>query len=167
MFTQVSVFEKYWLQESKTTQSLMDTLTDESLGQSVAEGHRTLARVAWHIVTSIPEVINRTGLKVSEVNPESPVPKTAGEIKKAYATASQALLEQVKSAWNDDSLQDEDEMYGEKWKKGYSLYILMQHEIHHRGQMSVLMRQAGLRVPQIYGPAKEDWVSYGMPEPEL
>jgi uncharacterized damage-inducible protein DinB len=167
MFTQVSAFEEYWSQESKTTQSLMDALTDESLGQSVAEGHRTLARVAWHIVTTIPEMVNRTGLRATGVNPESPVPPTAEEIKKAYATVSQSLLEQVKSMWSDDTLQNEDDMYGEKWKKGYTLHILMQHEIHHRGQMSVLMRQAGLRVPQIYGPAKEDWASYGMPVPEV
>jgi uncharacterized damage-inducible protein DinB len=112
-------------------------------------------------------MVNRTGLRPTGVNPESPVPPTAEEIKKAYATVSQSLLEQVKSMWSDDTLQNEDDMYGEKWKKGYTLHILMQHEIHHRGQMSVLMRQAGLRVPQIYGPAKEDWASYGMPVPEV
>jgi uncharacterized damage-inducible protein DinB len=29
--------------------------------------------------------------------------------------------------------------------------------------MTVLMRQAGLRVPGIYGPAKEEWEEHGMP----
>jgi len=29
----------------------------------------------------------------------------------------------------------------------------------------VLMRQAGLRVPGVYGPAKEEWESYGMEPP--
>jgi uncharacterized damage-inducible protein DinB len=32
--------------------------------------------------------------------------------------------------------------------------------------MTVLMRQAGLRVPGIYGPAKEDWASMNMPPQE-
>jgi uncharacterized damage-inducible protein DinB len=36
------------------------------------------------------------------------------------------------------------------------------HQCHHRGQMTVLMRQAGQKVPGIYGPAKEEWSSMGM-----
>jgi uncharacterized damage-inducible protein DinB len=39
----------------------------------------------------------------------------------------------------------------------------MSHEIHHRGQMTVLMRQAGLKVPGVYGPSREEWTAYGMP----
>jgi uncharacterized damage-inducible protein DinB len=29
--------------------------------------------------------------------------------------------------------------------------------------MTVLMRQAGIKVPGVYGPAKEEWAAYGMP----
>jgi uncharacterized damage-inducible protein DinB len=42
----------------------------------------------------------------------------------------------------------------------------MKHEIHHRAQMTVLMRQAGLKVPGLYGPAKEEWSQYNMPPME-
>ena len=56
-------------------------------------------------------------------------------------------------------------MYGEKWQRGLTLHILLQHEVHHRGQMTVLMRQAGLKVPNIYGPAKEGWAEYGADTP--
>lgn len=48
-------------------------------------------------------------------------------------------------------------MYGMKWEKGFTLQILMHHEIHHRGQMTVLMRQEGLKNPGIMGPSKEEW----------
>ena len=54
-------------------------------------------------------------------------------------------------------------MYGEDWKNSLSLWVLITHQIHHRGQMTVLMRQAGLVVPGIYGPAKEEWVAIGIP----
>jgi uncharacterized damage-inducible protein DinB len=47
-----------------------------------------------------------------------------------------------------------------------ALQALISHEIHHRGQMTVLMRQAGLKVPGIYGPAREEWAAYGMPAQE-
>jgi len=58
-------------------------------------------------------------------------------------------------------------MYGYNWKRGYSLFILIIHQTHHLGQMSVLMRQAGLKVPGIYGPSKEEWAQFGMQEPEV
>jgi uncharacterized damage-inducible protein DinB len=58
-------------------------------------------------------------------------------------------------------------MYGMKWPRGTTLYILLSHEIHHRGQMSVLMRQAGLKLPSIYGPTREAWASYGQSPPAI
>ena len=35
-----------------------------------------------------------------------------------------------------------------------------------RGQMTVLMRQAVLAVPGIYGPAEEEWAAMGLPPQE-
>ncbi|MEW5994556.1 MAG: DinB family protein, partial [Candidatus Zixiibacteriota bacterium] len=61
----------------------------------------------------------------------------------------------------------QDEMYGEKWERRFTLLALIQHQIHHRGQMTVLMRQAGLKVPSIYGPVLEDWAQYGQPPPAV
>jgi len=43
------------------------------------------------------------------------------------------------------------------------LVSLITHQAHHRGQMTVLMRQAGLKVPGVYGPAREEWAAMGMP----
>jgi len=167
MFTTIEQFEKNWAHESKVTQNVFNTLTDASLSQSVDEGHRNLGRMAWHIVNTIPEMINHTGLEFDNINPNTPVPKSAKEIKEAYANVSGQLLNNIKKNWTDATLQQEDDMYGEKWKRGVTLLILIQHEIHHRGQMTVLMRQAGLKVPSIYGPAKEGWVDYGMDAPEV
>ncbi|OMF04924.1 DinB family protein [Paenibacillus sp. FSL H7-0331] len=42
-------------------------------------------------------------------------------------------------------------MYGELWTHGQALQILIGQEVHHRGQMTVLTRQAGLRVPVYSG----------------
>ena len=60
----------------------------------------------------------------------------------------------------------EDEMYGEKWNRGTTLQILIKHQAHHRGQLTVLMRMAGLKVHGVYGPSKEEWIAYGMPAME-
>lgn len=167
MFTSIQMFENNWRHESKTSQNVMDTLTDQSLSQAVASDHRTLGRMAWHIITSIPELMAATGLECKGLTPADPMSKTARELKDAYAKVSSQLLEQVKENWDDKKLLEKDELYGETWAKGFTLLVLIHHEIHHRGQMTVLMRQAGLKVPDIYGPAKEGWAKYGAPAPEI
>ena len=151
----------------KFSQSIMDSLTDESMSQAVADDHRTLGRMAWHIVTTIPEMANMTGLKFDGPDHNAPLPATVAVIQRAYRQVSQGLLEAVKADWNDAMLLQEIDLFGEKWTRGSGLQILMAHEVHHRGQMTVLMRQAGLKVPDLYGPAKESWEKQGAPPPEI
>lgn len=167
MIASIAVFEKYWLDESQATQKLLDILTDASLTQAVTPDDRTLGRIAWHITTSIPEMLERTGLEVSGPPPDATLPLGASPIKSAYAQASRSLLEQVKAKWTDATLDVEDEMYGERWKRGFTLQVLINHQIHHRGQMTVLMRQAGLKIPGVYGPSREEWKGFGMGPPAI
>jgi uncharacterized damage-inducible protein DinB len=65
------------------------------------------------------------------------------------------MLNAVKKEWKDESLLDEVNLYGQNWKKGKVLS-------HHRGQLTVVMRLAGLKVPGVYGPAREEWANMGM-----
>jgi len=109
----------------------------------------------------------KTGLTIKSVLPDAPLPTKAVAIQKAYASASRELLEQIKTGWTDQTLAVVDEMYGEKWPRGMPARVLLDHQTHHRGQMTVLMRQAGLTVPGVYGPAKEEWGAYGAPPPEI
>ncbi|MBI3260003.1 MAG: DinB family protein [Ignavibacteriae bacterium] len=162
MFRMTEDFLTAWGHEREATLKLLSNITDESLKQKISDGGRSLGRLAWHITQTIPEMMNRTGLKVSGPHETAPIPTSANEIKEAYAHASKSVAEQVKNNWNDESLNEEDDMYGMKWNRGTTLAILNSHQAHHRGQMTVLMRQAGLVVPGMYGPAKEEWASMGM-----
>lgn len=167
MFPTISSFVYVWSQELEATQKLFKHLTDKSLSQSIGPDRRTLGRLAWHITTTIPEMMNRTGLSISSLDPESPVPSSAKQIFNAFNDVSIALLEQVQATWTDASLQEEDDMYGERWKRGSTLMALVLHLVHHRGQMTVLMRQAGLSVPGLYGPTFEEWAAFGMKPPKV
>lgn len=167
MFTSIEQFKKEWQVVSDETRKIFSALTDESLGQSVADDHRTVGRMAWHIVQTIPDMATRVGLQVEGPAEDTPVPVSADEIKQAYDKAAHTLARQINANWNDETLEVVDDLYGQKWKRGATLYVLIKHEIHHRGQMTVLMRQAGLKVPGIYGPSKEEWTQFGMPEPGI
>jgi uncharacterized damage-inducible protein DinB len=167
MFTSVEKFIDTWKQEIQSTHNVLAGLTDQSLSQSVGPEGRTLGRLGWHVTQTIPEMMNRTGLAVKGPDEHEAQPSSAAKIAAAYDAAAGSLLEEVQSKWKDDTLSEVDEMYGEKWKKGETLGVLILHQTHHRGQMTVLMRQAGLRVPSFYGPAREDWAQWGMPVPAV
>jgi uncharacterized damage-inducible protein DinB len=161
MFRRLDDFLQGWQYEADATLKLMDALTDASLQQRVAPEGRSLGFLAWHLATSIPEMMNKTGLAVEGAE-HGPAPQSAREIREAYARAAQSLVEQLQSRWSDGSLDDQFDMYGERWTGGQTLAALVAHQAHHRGQMTVLMRQAGLRVPGVYGPAREEWAAMGM-----
>ncbi|HMS32578.1 MAG TPA: DinB family protein [Ignavibacteria bacterium] len=162
MYTSISLFLKDWKYESEATVKLMKNLTDESLNQKVTPDGRSLGFISWHVALTIPEMLGKTGLKLDGPSESSPIPGSAKEILDAFDKASKSLSEQIEKNWTDETLETEDEMYGEKWKKGMTLSALILHQAHHRGQMTVLMRQAGLKVTGVYGPSKEEWADMGM-----
>ena len=163
MFRMIDDFEKRWANERESSLKVMRALTDASLGQLVAPGGRTLGRIAWHIVQTLGEMGGHAGLKVEGANEKTPQPAMAAAIADGYAANAEALASAVKASWKDSDLPVKIEMYGQTWARGEALSGLVAHEVHHRGQMTVLMRQAGIAVPGVYGPAREEWATYGMP----
>ena len=162
MFHTIAEFSFAWKYESANTLRLMEALTDASLAQKVAAEGRSLGRLGWHIVQTLGEMGGHAGLKVEGADEKTPQPDTASAIAQAYKASGASVEQAVTSAWKDADLPVEIDMYGEKWTRATALRALIQHEVHHRGQMTVLMRQAGLKVPGIYGPAREEWAAYGM-----
>ena len=72
MIHSIKEFTEYWTNESSNTRKLMAALTDTFLSQAVANDHRTLGRMAWHLIQSIPEMANRTGLCVKGPDEQGP-----------------------------------------------------------------------------------------------
>lgn len=163
MIRTIADFETTWTQEYERTSKLLQALTDASLAQAVTPGGRSLGRLAWHLLESHGKLGEQAGLTMAARFDEARQPSSAAEIAAAYDASARAFLAAVKAAWTDADLPVEAIMYGRPWTHGMSLDILVKHEIHHRGQMTILMRQAGLEVPGIYGPAREEWAAMGKP----
>jgi uncharacterized damage-inducible protein DinB len=165
MFKTIEEFTAEWSYETAATSSLMAAMTDESLNQRIGTENRTLGRLASHLVVSIHEMLTRTGLKFECPITYDHVPVSASSIAVAYKKVSEVMLQAVRAQWNDETLLEQHNMYGEEWSNAVTLRVLIQHEVHHRGQMTVLMRQAGFRIPGMYGPTMEDWGDWGMEAP--
>jgi uncharacterized damage-inducible protein DinB len=161
MYSKISEFISDFDFETAATLKVLNNLTDKSLNQKVTDKGRTLGRLAWHIAGSLGEIGSTAQLPLNRID-DKPVPELASTIINEYSSSAVSLKEAVIKEWNDDSLKEEVNMYGQKWTKGQALSVLLVHQIHHRGQMTVLMRQAGLKVPGVYGPAFEEWEAMGM-----
>lgn len=166
MYHTLDDFFTDWQQEREKTARAFAALTDASLTQRVSSEGRRLGMLGWHIVTSISEMMLHIGIRTDGPRPDDAEPDRAAELLAAYEKMIASLETQLRREWNDASLQEEHTLYGQQWKNVQTLHILIRHEVHHRAQMTVLMRQAGLRVPGIYGPSREEWSDMGRePQP--
>ena len=163
MLRKIEDFQKGWAYEAVMTGKVLRALTDESLGQKVYSEGRDLGFLGWHLAQTLGEMLGLVKLKIDAPDHNAPRPDSAAEIAGAYEKAAKSVTDEVNANWTDETLLQTDEMYGETWARGLTLFYLITHQAHHRGQMTVLMRQAGLVVPGIYGPSKEEWAAFGAP----
>jgi uncharacterized damage-inducible protein DinB len=163
MYRKIEDFGKNLTYEVEMTSKVLRALTDTSLEQPIETGGRTLGFLAMHLAVTIREMLGQAGLRTAGPGLQDPVPASASEIAAIYEQAAATILPAVQEAWTDMQLDEPVPMYGESWAKGIVLSAFLFHQAHHRGQMTVLMRQAGLPVPGIYGPSREEWTAMGLP----
>lgn len=165
MYRTIADFLTDWKYERRATLSCIDTLTNLSLSGRITPDHRTLGQLAWHLADTNCEMMTGAGLSVTGVQAYSTAPDDATKIRQVYEDTAEQVAKEVAAKWTDGILEEEVALYGQTFRKGDVLSMLIHHQIHHRGQMTVLMRQAGLSVPGIYGPSKEEWAAMSMPSP--
>lgn len=157
MFTSVNDFLKEWKQEAAVTQKVLDVLTDESLKQEISPGLNSIGSLAWHITGSAFFFPSQVGLTFEIPNLQKEAPKSAAEISETYKTVSQRLVQAFSEQVSDGKMNKMVNLFGMEMPFQAVFRLLIQHQAHHRGQLTVLMRQADLKVPGVYGPSKEEW----------
>ena len=96
MYYKLSDFIREWKYESESTLTIFKQLTDNSLSKKSNANVRTPGKLAWHLVTTIGEMIQRTGLKFDAIPENKPVPSTAREIIDEYERSSKGMIESFK-----------------------------------------------------------------------
>ncbi len=166
MYHRTENFKKDFAQENEMTLLIFNAISNDALIKKPHENIRSLQRLVWHIVVTHAEMLGKAGLVINAPDEDSEPLANIAKICEIYQTSANSVLEQVEKHWLDSSLSTEHEMYGMQWARGTILDVLIKHEIHHRGQLTVIMRLLNLKVPGTYGPSKEDWATYEMPAAE-
>jgi uncharacterized damage-inducible protein DinB len=154
MYSRVQDFLDDYKWESESTKKVLRALTPESLSQCKALGDDTsICSLAKHLAEAPVYILNQGGLELAM--PQYGETPTVQELADRYDEVLAAVFEKV-GQWKDEELPEPKNFFGMDWPKGLALSITMHHEIHHRGQVTAMMRQAGVTVPGIYGPNREE-----------
>jgi len=156
MYTRTADFLRDYREEAAAAQQNWDALTDESLAVKPGDVYWTLGEHLWHIA-SLWQYVFCNDLKhwpADELVEEAPT--TAQGLADFYRQQAEKACAWIEANWSDADLAGELELWGMKMTRGQLLGGIIRHEAHHRGQIIVLMRLAGLAVHGIYGPGKEE-----------
>jgi uncharacterized damage-inducible protein DinB len=166
MYRKIADFVDDWKSEEQSTLKIFSMTGNEKISAKVADNIRSLGQLAWHITQTLTEMPHKAGIVKEDYLEHEPLPATFDEIISQYKKYSKKLITSLKKNWKDSDLIRLVELYGEKWEKRKVLSALINHQIHHRAQMTVIMRLQNMKVPGIYGPAREEWLQFGMQPPE-
>lgn len=155
MYRTVEDFTTEWSRNAAGTLNAIQAITDDKLDFAIVEDHSSLGWLAWHLTTApafFGNLLAGLGLDI-QLDPKAQ-PQTVAEIVAAYENVKAEVENKVAALTDADMLVEVKGIHGPA-KRGEILRAMVDHQTHHRGQMTVLLRQAGLTVPPVMGPTKE------------
>ena len=150
-------------QEAQTTRRVLERVPDNQLAWRPHEKARTLGELALH-VASVPGAVAELVATQSTVQAPQftdPSPKSASELIPAL-DESIAKAKKVLGGMDDAALmstwrmmQGERELFAVP-RVALLRSIMLNHWYHHRGQLTVYLRELDVPVPSIYGPSADE-----------
>jgi uncharacterized damage-inducible protein DinB len=149
-------------QETQITRRVLERIKDEHLNFKPHPKSRTLGELALHIAT-VPGAVAEMAMhdKVQAPAFEDPTPTSAQEIldalEKSIVRARKALSgvsdDVLHSSWT--MMLGDKELFSQP-KLEVLRSIMLNHWYHHRGQLSVYLRELDVPLPSIYGPSADE-----------
>jgi uncharacterized damage-inducible protein DinB len=162
MYQKIKDFLEDWKEEFEATIKVFSNIPDSVKSVKDNENIRSLDLMAWHITQTVTEMPTSCGIIEDDPLEGMDIPTSFSKIIDLYKKHGSKLYEILEQNWTDADLTRELKIYGQTWQGRKILSILIKHQIHHRAQMTILMRLQNLKVPGIYGPSREEWSQYGM-----
>ncbi len=153
--------------ESQTTRRVLERVREDQLDWKPHEKSMSLGQLAMHVAI-IPAALAELSLLPS-FDVGSPISRpSAGSVAELLAAHDQSIAtaKAILTAMDDASLSTTWRMMlggkeiGAMPRAAFLRSVLFNHWYHHRGQLSVYLRQTGALVPEIYG-ASADEVPFG------
>jgi uncharacterized damage-inducible protein DinB len=149
-------------QEAQTTRRVLERVPDAHLGWKPHEKSMSLGQLALHVAT-VPGGVAEIAAQPSIQTPPftQPSAKSAAELvptlEESVAKAKQLLggMSDEDMAFNWRLMDGDREVFAMP-RVAVLRAIMLNHWYHHRGQLSVYLRQLNVPVPSIYGPSADE-----------
>jgi uncharacterized damage-inducible protein DinB len=150
-------------QEAATTRRLLERIPAQHLTWKPHEKSMTMGRLATHIAEIpgwVSTILDKDGFEIGASNY---TPQTAGTVAEvlsmfdknvpmAEAAIRRQTLDRLSATWR---LTKQGQVLLEMPRMGVIRTLLLNHFIHHRGQLSVYLRLKDVPLPSIYGPTAD------------
>ena len=150
--------------EAKTTRSVLERIPADKFDWKPHEKSMTFGRLASHVAEMhgwTKPTVEQPELDFAKMDYKPFEPKTTEELVKHFEKNYNEAIEALKGA--------SDEIWFEPWslRNGEQIYLTMpkvvimrslvlNHIVHHRGQLSVYLRLNDIPVPSMYGPSADE-----------
>jgi uncharacterized damage-inducible protein DinB len=150
--------------EAVATKRLLERIPEAQLGWKPAPKSRTLGELALHIAETpgaVASLAVSNPAQAPSFDSLNRSPNTCAEI----ATALELSLANARAtlgAWTDQALMETwhlkagDRELMAVPRIAFLRSIMLNHWYHHRGQLSVYLRELGVPLPSIYGPTADE-----------
>jgi uncharacterized damage-inducible protein DinB len=151
-------------QEAATTRRVLERVPDNQLGWRPHQKSRTLGQLALHIAVvpgAVAEfVASPSPVQAPQFGPD-PSPASSSELMPAL-DQSIAKAKKVLGGMDDATLMATWRMMlGDREifavpRAAMLRSVMLNHWYHHRGQLTVYLRELGVPIPSIYGPSADE-----------
>lgn len=149
--------------EMATTRRVLERVPEDKSGWKPHEKSMTMGQLATHVAT-IPHwgeaIIGQDSFDVKTA-PPAPKIQSRQELLAAFDHAAAAARKAIAGASDEQlmkpwSLKNGDQAIFTLPRVAVLRSFIMNHQIHHRGQLSVYLRLNNVPVPSIYGPSADE-----------
>jgi uncharacterized damage-inducible protein DinB len=148
--------------EAATTKKLFDILPEDKLSWRPHPKARSLGELAMHIARLPSGVAQLAQADVAEAPnfPPDPEATSRAEVNQIFAESLKKAKEIVDSTDDAGAMAEWKLVSGDKTvmampRIAFWRAILLNHNYHHRGQLSAYLRELDVELPSIYGPSAD------------
>jgi uncharacterized damage-inducible protein DinB len=160
MSKELQTFLDTWDEETKKTVAMLQSLPTDKYDFRPDAGGRSLGELGWHLAEAEAYMtygIERGAFEMGAKPPGMERPKKVEELAPGFERVHADAVHRVRKLTPADL--DREIMFftGSPVTIRQILWtMLLNHEIHHRGQLSLMCRLAGGSAPAPYGPNREE-----------
>ena len=156
---ELDLFLDAWDREAANTVRLLEALPPAHYDFRPDPGGRSIGELAWHLAEGdayISFAIDNGTFDLQAKPPDIERPRTIEALAPGYERVHRAAADRIRKLTLDDLERTVDFFSEHRAIRDLLWEAILFHGIHHRGQLTLLVRQAGAEVPGLYGPNREE-----------